>query len=155
MMVCSIENLALFKEGKGETWMTDLNGEKASQVPDWKLLAEFVLMNLSHSNRYLTTHITEALQGLSIQPIVVEHIVNGIVQTLFRMKLNMQPAGDLPAVRIRIWSSVTQTNRGGWGFFLLEKPVSECPRVGDKITNILDLFLYQERTAFGFYRTND
>lgn len=125
--------------------MADTSVEEVDSLPDWHLMAEFVMTELIQSKQNLETLIVEATQVLNVPPARLEQVYETMIQALNRLERSTKLADRLPVVRIRLWSSSAKADCGGWGFYLVERSGTTFPHDTAEATHFMDLYLYLEQ----------
>ena len=126
--------------------MAATNIARVDAAPDWHLMAELAIKNLSQSKRSLRNQIVEAINILNLPPALVERIYEVTMQEINRLERSAKLGDRLLDARIRIWSPAVKADGGGWGFFLVVKSGSEPLYNTVGATYLVDMFLYQEHS---------
>jgi hypothetical protein len=122
--------------------MTDHTVSSISASPAKQLLAEFTAVGESDGNRQLLNQVTEAVQGLGLQPVQRERIQQALSAT-FAREVQKKEVAAFYGLRIRIWVVRVDAPCHGWGFFLVEKD-SNARGGSPPAEHLVELFLYQE-----------
>lgn len=126
--------------------------------PRWRMLAEFLPAEAADSEPSITVQIALALRTLALAPEQVTQVQNVITETLHHLPMRKQPLTLVVPVRVRVYcnkpaiASATKAvspeqakpsggDASAWGFFLVEKLVSEA----QGRHYLIELYLYEER----------
>ena len=126
--------------------MADKLASRFERLSGWQLLAEFAEASPPHRDRHLADQVTEAVQGLGLQPAQLEQIHEIFVQAVNRATQRGDAARPNYPVRARIWVLGICDGRG-WGFFLVDKQSHDPQGVQADTDHLVELFLYQERDS--------
>lgn len=125
--------------------MTDHTDPLINAVPNRQLLHEFEGAFEPGSEQPLLDHVLDAVQGLNLQPMQLEHIRKVFLQAIARARRSGDQAA-ISRLRVRIWVPESFSCEHGWGFFVVEKgDVSESG--GEYANYLVELFLYQEYSS--------
>jgi hypothetical protein len=130
------------------------------QGSTWQLLLERVPADGTAGDHQSVEQVTNALWTLGLQPAEVERIGQVFVEALQRATQGEEGEDRAPA-SVRIWilglsatvdpygsgpgdQSVRRRNRGGWGFFLVERQEDDPGTTPVKSHRIIELYLYRE-----------
>ena len=59
----------------------------------------------------------------------------------------MQPEGDVHPGQIRLFCQkkiLDEETKGGWGYFVIEKPRDACPQDDEETREVMDFYIYEE-----------
>lgn len=125
----------------------------------WQLLLQLAPADGVGGESEYAEEVTAALRTVGLQPSEVERIGQAFTEALQQAP---QPEdGDRFPLSVRIWIKglpaavdpnesgpedhvVRRWNRGGWGFFLLERREDEPGTTEGKAHRIIELYLYRE-----------
>lgn len=127
------------------------------QPPTWQLLVEFFLPTVADYEQALRAQMALAMQAVALSPERRQQVQTAVTETFQHGLMRTERFLVTGPVLIRIYCSATPTATsasltaegasstappaGSWGFFLIERLVSE----DDARYYILELYLYEER----------
>jgi len=84
---------------------------------------------------------------LGLQPLQLERIQMAVLEAVRRASRRWQSSKQVPLVRIHMWVTSKPACSQSWGFFIVEKPVSDLQVEPLETEHLVELFLYQERIS--------
>jgi len=128
----------------------------------WQLLLQLAPADGAGGESEYAERVTAALRTVGLQPSEVERIGQAFTEAL--RQAPQREDGDRLPLSVRIWikglpaavdpsesgpedQDVRRRNRGGWGFFLLERREDEPGTTEGKAHRIIELYLYRESSS--------
>lgn len=124
--------------------MIDTNVSYIEGLPKWQLVSHLTIDSRSSFEQILVDWLIETLQILSLKPVQLQRINEGMAQALNRAGRGLQQVEHPNPVYIRIWSSQAPLNESGWGFFIVEKREIKGQLAKGENAYVVELYLYQE-----------
>jgi hypothetical protein len=140
--------------------MSQYDASHTKRGPTWQLLLELFPPAGAADDHQPVEQVTNALWTLGLQPAEAERVGQAFVEAL-RQATQGEKREDRSPASVRIWvlglsgtvdpygsgpedQSVRRRNRGGWGFFLLERQEDDPGTAPVKSYRVIELYLYRE-----------